>query len=101
MLSRGRGPSKPTIIGNVHEQLRTVQREAAHFRRENRFVADKDAETSAGHLPNTRYRAGREVRNIRSQPAGERQPAAERNVLTERHQVNFVIGKNALAMRIE
>src|SRR5215469_7734640 len=101
MLCRGCGPAKPSIVGDVDEELRAVARELPHLGRKNRFVTDKHSKATIRQLPNTEGAAWREIPDIRGEPSGKGKPFAVRHKLTERHQMDLIIRESSQSDWIE
>src|SRR5580704_10864025 len=101
MLHGRRRTPKPTIIRNGDEQLRASSGKSAHFARKNRLVTNESSEFAARNFSDAINRPGGEVGNIGGQASRESKPWAQRNVLAERNQVNFIIGIHSPAQRVQ
>src|SRR5579872_824289 len=88
----------PAVIRDVHKNLRAVFRELPHFIREDRFITNKYAQLLIASLQWSPRLPAREVADFFSQSACEPKPIFERQVLTERHQVHFVVTGHELAV---
>src|SRR5256885_1016187 len=101
MLLGGGGAPEPSVIGNVDVKLSAIGSEAANFSRIDSLVANKCAEReSAREMPNGILRALAKAADFAGDAGHHAMNQGKRLVLAKGHEVNLVIGKDVLALRI-
>src|SRR6185437_15688804 len=73
----------PTVIRDVHKNLRTIFCELTYFVRKDGFVTDKYAQPFVACRQRRARSSARELANFFGQSAGEPKPFFERQVLAE------------------
>src|ERR1700719_3240768 len=102
MLARGGGTPEPAVIRNVHQQCRAFRGEVPNFSGINSFVANKYSQRIPARLRTYSVGLGfaksaHFIRHAIHYFVYQR----ESLVLAKRNQVDFVVGKNPLPLRIE
>ena len=102
MLLGGRGVPKPAVVRNIHEELCAVGGEAPNLTGINRFVADEHAEGIAvWELADGIFGAFAKATDFTGYVAHHAMNQRKRFVLAERNEMDFVVGKVSMPLRVE
>src|SRR5580704_1873895 len=101
MLRRSARSAEPAIVRNIYQELRAGKREAADFIRENRFVANVDAEWAVGNISHLIFRTMLKIADEAGQVLGKKEPIPPGHIFAEGDEMNFVVDKILRAARAE
>src|ERR1700704_3912851 len=101
MLLPGAAVTVPSVIRNVHQKLRSLQRSLSHLVGKNRFIADKHPEPLPPRVQWRSRRASLKLSHFFGQSSGKRKDLRKRQIFTERHEMHFVIPSNPLPLRTD
>src|SRR6185437_7325210 len=81
----------------INEHLCAVCGGLRYIIKEDRFIADKDANACAVQVKDFALCAPRKVTDLTSQFVGKKQQTLERHIFAKRHQMNLVIAAKRVA----
>src|SRR3954462_14968001 len=94
MLQRRTRLSKPAVVRDIHQQPGPLLGEHANLIRKNGLVTDERSQLVAVHRKYQPLGTGNKITNFFGQLLGEAEHVLERNILSERNQVDFVVTCN-------
>src|SRR5579864_8367746 len=89
----------PAIVGDIHENLRSVIGELANFVGEDGFIADENAELRASCVERTARSAVFKLAHLFCEASGKRKYRGERKIFAKGNEMHFVVARNPLALR--
>src|SRR6202795_3857014 len=87
----------PSVIRNVHKDLRALIRKLPHVIRKYRLIANKNTQPLAPRFTRSPRRTPLKLSTFFRQPARKSEQLRERKVFSERDQMHFVITRSPLA----
>src|SRR6202140_5469185 len=91
----------PSVIRNVHQNLRSLQRSLSYFVGKNRFIADKHPKPLPPRVQWHSRRASLKLSHFFGQSSGKGKHLRKRQIFTERHEMHFVVASNPLTLRTD
>jgi len=91
--------SIPAVIRDIHQHPGPIERKPSHFVGKNRLITDKGPDSFSASIQRLARCAMLKLPNLFRQPASESKYLRKRQILSKRHEVNFVIPPRPFPLR--